>query len=457
VNIAPTPPPASRSPAEPRLRIAFVSQPRDPIATSGPQRGSVAIVLGELARRLARRHEVLVLAPRRPGEAPEAATAEGVRVVRLAPPAARLHRLLEAVDGLVSGTRPHMARSLYFAGYPRRLARPLAAFRPDLVHVMCVAPFLPALARLLPGVPLVLHLHDELLLRLDRGTASARLAHAGAVATVSGWLARRLAARFPERAAEFVAIGNGVDLDRFAPAPRKEAGRLGERLLFVGRISPEKGVHVLIDAFARLARDRQTLELELVGEPGLMPNAFLTLLERTPALEGALAFYGTSSLDRLRRMLRGGQGYLDALLERLPADLRSRVRVVGAVPHDALVERYRAADLLVAPSVCNEPFCLPVAEAMACGLPCVVSDAGAPPELIGARGPERIGEAGIAVPPGDAAALARAISGLLDDPGRRRAMGRAARRRAEDLLGWDQAAARLEAVYRALLAPAATR
>jgi glycosyltransferase involved in cell wall biosynthesis len=455
VNIAPTPPPASRSPAEPRLRIAFVSQPRDPIATSGPQRGSVAIVLGELARRLARRHEVLVLAPRRPGEAPEAATAEGVRVVRLAPPAARLHRLLEAVDGLVSGTRPHMARSLYFASYPRRLARPLAAFRPDLVHVMCVAPFLPALARLLPGVPLVLHLHDELLLRLDRGTASARLAHAGAVATVSGWLARRLAARFPERAAEFVAIGNGVDLDRFAPAPRKEAGRLGERLLFVGRISPEKGVHVLIDAFARLARDRQTLELELVGEPGLMPNAFLTLLERTPALEGALAFYGTSSLDRLRRMLRGGQGYLDALLERLPADLRSRVRVVGAVPHDALVERYRAADLLVAPSVCNEPFCLPVAEAMACGLPCVVSDAGAPPELIGAPGPERIGEAGIAVPPGDAAALARAISGLLDDPGRRRAMGRAARRRAEDLLGWDRAVARLEALYRALVARAA--
>jgi glycosyltransferase involved in cell wall biosynthesis len=86
-----------------------------------------------------------------------------------------------------------------------------------------------------------------------------------------------------------------------------------------------------------------------------------------------------------------------------------------------------------------------------------VSDAGAPPELIGARSPERIGEAGIAVPPGDAAALARAISCLLDDPGRRRAMGHAARRRAEDLLGWDQAAARLEAVYRALLAPAATR
>jgi glycosyltransferase involved in cell wall biosynthesis len=439
------------------LRIAFVSQPRDPIATSGPQRGSVAIVLGELARRLARRHEVLVLAPRRPGEAPEAATAEGVRVVRLAPPAARLHRLLEAVDGLVSGTRPHMARSLYFAGYPRRLARPLAAFRPDLVHVMCVAPFLPALARLLPGVPLVLHLHDELLLRLHRGTASTRLAHAAAVVTVSSWLAERLAARFPEHAGAFVAIGNGVDLDRFAPALREEAESSGERLLFVGRISPEKGVHVLIDAFARLAPARPRLELELVGEPGLVPKAFLDLLERTPALEVALAFYGTSSLDRLRRTLRGGQGYLDALLERLPADLRSRVRVVGAVPHDALVERYRAADLLVAPSVCNEPFCLPVAEAMACGLPCVVSDAGAPPELIGARGPERIGEAGITVPPGDAAALARAISCLLDDPGRRRAMGHAARRRAEDLLGWDQAAARLEAVYRALLAPAATR
>jgi glycosyltransferase involved in cell wall biosynthesis len=437
---------------EARVRIAFLSQPRDPIAASGAQRGSVAIVLWELARRLAHRHEVLVAAPPRGGHSGEERSAEGVRVVGVAPPAALLHRALEAAAWLLPGAPPHAASARYFRGWPQRLARPLASFRPDLVHVMSVARFLPDLARALPGVPLVLHLHDELLVRLDRARASARLAPAAAIVTVSAWLARLLEERFPEHAPRIVPIGNGVDLGRFAPAAREGPAPEAERLLFVGRISPEKGVHVLIDAFARLAPARPRLELELVGEPGLMPRAFLGLLERTPALEGALAFYGQGPLDRARRTLRGGQGYLDAILGRLPGDLRPRVRLVGALPHEALAEHYRAAELLVAPSVCNEPFCLPVAEAMASGLPCVVSRCGAPPELIGAGGGEGLGEAGIAVPPGDAAALAGAIATLLDDPERRRTMGRAARLRAERLLGWERAADRLEAVYRGLCA-----
>ena len=424
------------------MRIALLSPPRDPIAASGGQRGSVAIVLWELARRLARRHEVLVAAPPHRGHAGEERSAEGIRVVGVAPPAAFLHRLVEAAAGLLPGAPPHAASTAYFRGWPQRLAGPLAAFRPDLVHVMCVAPFLADFARALPGVPLVLHLHDELLLGLDRAAASGRLGPAAAIVTVSPWLAGRLAARFPEHAPRIVAIGNGVDLERFAPNNDVNAAPARERLLFVGRISPEKGVHVLIDAFARLAPTRPRLELELVGEPGLMPRAFLERLERTAPLEGALAFYGKGPLDRAWRTLRAGRGYLEAILGRLPGDLRPRVRVIGALPHDALVERYRAADLLVAPSVCNEPFCLPVAEAMACGLACVVSDAGAPPELVG--------ESGIAVPPGDATALAAAIATLLDDPDRRRVMGRTARLRAERLLGWERAADRLETIYRGL-------
>ncbi|MCS6778253.1 MAG: glycosyltransferase family 4 protein [Geminicoccaceae bacterium] len=434
------------------MRILFVSQPRDPIAAGPAQRGSVAIVLWALATWLARRHEVVVLAPRRPGEPVEETAPEGIRVVRVPPPLATLHRLIEGASGLVPGVRPHMARRLYFAGFPARLVGPLATARPDLVHVMTFAQYLPTLARAVPGVPFVLHLHDELLLRLDRRLASARLAPAAAIVTVSAWLADRLSRHVPEHAAKIVPVGNGVDLERFAPAAVDRRGQSTERLLFVGRISPEKGVHVLLDAFARLAPRRPHLRLELVGEPGLLPGAYLQLLERTPALEAALAFYGRGPLDRLRRALAGGRGYLDAIFGRLPPETRPRVTIVGALPHAALVERYRAADLLVAPSVCNEPFCLPVAEAMASGLPCVTSRCGAPPELVGASGPDGFGEAGVAVPPGDAAALAEALERLLDDPARRRAMARAARSRAERLLGWEAAADRLERVYRGLSA-----
>jgi len=64
--------------------------------------------------------------------------------------------------------------------------------------------------------------------------------------------------------------------------------------------------------------------------------------------------------------------------------------------------------------------------------------------------PELVGESGIAVPPGDATALAAAIATLLDDPDRRRVTGRTARLRAERLLGWERAADRLETIYRGL-------
>lgn len=436
------------------MKIAFIGQPRDPVAASPAQRASVPIVLWGLASRLARRHEVLVVAPDWQGEPAEERTAEGVRIVRVRPPLGHLHRLLEVLSELVPGGPPYMARSRYFAGYAPRVAGVLAAFRPDLVHLMSFGQFLPALERVLPDrPPVVLHLHDELLARLDREVASARLARASAVVTASRWLADRLAERFPEAAGRIAAIGNGVDLERFAPTAHARPEAAGERLLFVGRISPEKGVHVLVEAFARLAPARPGLELELVGVPGLMPRSFLERLERTPALEAALAFYGRDPLDRLRRqVLEGGRGYLEALLGAMPQALRARVHVTAPLPHDALVERYRAADLLVAPSVCNEGFGLPVAEAMATGLPCVTTRLGAPPELIGARPEDGVGEAGLAVPAGDPDELAGAIAALLDDPDRRLAMGRAARARAERLLGWEAVVARLEAVYRSVLA-----
>ena len=104
------------------MRLVFLSQPRDPIEARGAQRGSVAIVLWELATRLARRHEMIVLAPKRPGQAAEEWSAEGIRLIREVPPADSLHRLLEETGDLLPGTTPHLARSGYFAGYRGRLA-----------------------------------------------------------------------------------------------------------------------------------------------------------------------------------------------------------------------------------------------------------------------------------------------------------------------------------------------
>jgi glycosyltransferase involved in cell wall biosynthesis len=103
--------------------------------------------------------------------------------------------------------------------------------------------------------------------------------------------------------------------------------------------------------------------------------------------------------------------------------MQGRVRFVGAAQR--VEEWLRAADVFVFPTE-NEAFGLSLAEAMACGLPCVTTRVG------GLRDFVIDGVNAHAVPPGDDAALAAAIANLLADAGRRAALGQAARRTAEE-------------------------
>jgi glycosyltransferase involved in cell wall biosynthesis len=348
---------------------------------------------------------------------------------------------LEIGRGLVRSKTPHLASRLYFPGYPAAAARWLAGEPPDIVHVMSCSQFAPALRRALPTAKLVLHLHDELHLRLPAALAGQRLARFGAVATCSGWLERGLRKRFPHLADRIHHIGNGVDLDAFSPAPFSARIHQNMNLLFVGRISPEKGVHVLVDALTMLRGRFRDLNLELVGAPGLLPFGLVRLIGHDQAAE-ALAFYGAGPLARIRaQILSGPRGYLEALQARLPPAERGALQVRGSLPHDRLPEAYRAAEVFVMPSICEEPFGIPVIEAMACGLPVVATRSGGMPEIV------EQGVSGLLVERGDAAGLARAIATLLEAPDLRAAMGAAGRARAERLFGWEQAARRLMGVY----------
>lgn len=167
-------------------------------------------------------------------------------------------------------------------------------------------------------------------------------------------------------------------------------------LLFVGRLTPEKGVGVLLEAFARLPAEG--VHLLLVGEGPAGPR-------------------------------------LEAKARR--SGLADRFHVEPSVAPDQVVPYYAAADLLVLPSVTRphfrEPWGLVVNEAFNQGLPAVVSDA------VGAAAGGLVtdGETGRVVAEGDADALAGALAELLADEPRRRALGRAARAR---VLAWSDEA-----------------
>jgi glycosyltransferase involved in cell wall biosynthesis len=125
--------------------------------------------------------------------------------------------------------------------------------------------------------------------------------------------------------------------------------------------------------------------------------------------------------------------------------LSERVRHSRWIGRDELPSLYRSSGMLVLPSVWEEPFGIPLVEAMASGLPVVATRVGGIPEIV------EHGVTGLLVPPDDPDALAGAIAELLVDPSRARELGEAGRRRAEERFSWETVAERLRGLYADLL------
>jgi glycosyltransferase involved in cell wall biosynthesis len=430
------------------MKIAIVNQPQDPIVGSEEQRGSVAIVNWELAKRLAERHEVTVYAPRGPGQ-PLSERWKTIEMRRVRFVAKNFHKGMQLLAGRFRVGPPYINSPLYYREYFMQVARDLRTHPVDVLHFPQQLQFAGHFRQAAPRAKIVLHMHQDELAQLNYGLLRRQLANVDSVVAVSDFVTDRARARFPELAASIHTIGNGVDVRRFAPeATRSESGQPA-RLLFVGRISPDKGVHLLVEAFDRVARERPDIELTLVGKVGMLPFDLVSLLlsDDAAALDSLRPFYGRSMLAWLTKEVLGQRrSYSDHLEARLSQQTAGRVHFRGSVSLEELTRLYRQADLLVLPSIWRESYGLPVAESMASGVPVLASDCGGVPELVAE------GVTGRLVPRLDLDALTHAMRDLLSDPARLREMGRESRLRAERLLTWDRSAERLERVYLDLLA-----
>lgn len=142
-----------------------------------------------------------------------------------------------------------------------------------------------------------------------------------------------------------------------------------------------------------------------------------------------------------------GDGPQRPALARLAAELgvEDRIEWRGQLPHAEALETAREADLFVMPSV-DEAFGVAYVEAMASAMPAVAA--------LGEPGPQEIaavGEGIVLVPPGDVSALATAIDRLLADPGRRRALGLAARRTVAESFTWERCGRQTLRAYRGVV------
>lgn len=140
-------------------------------------------------------------------------------------------------------------------------------------------------------------------------------------------------------------------------------------VLYVGQLADNKGVQILLKAFIKMVQQRPDVKLTIVGDGPLRP-----LLENL--------ILGTG--------------------------IENKVEFAGKVSHSHVMDFYRQAHVFVHPGLWHEPFGRTLLEAMSVGLPCVVSDVGAPPEIVG--------DAGLVFPAGDEDALADLLIRLYDNP-----------------------------------------
>lgn len=412
------------------MRIAFVAQPFDEALP--PQRNSLGHLTWQTARRLAARHEVTYFVNRRHNPR-ERVPADGIdyRLVEDWPDPQVLAFVAKYPNRI---PRDAVIRSgLYHGAYARAVARQLRGGRYDWVNVLNFSNFLPVFRRVAPRTRLALEMHCEWLTQFPAGMVRRRLLYADLVTGTSGYIADLVRQAHPQVAGRCHALHNGCETDRFADAAPARAGRRPAHVLFVGRLSPEKGVHTLLEAMDLVCRRWPEATLDLVGPPSTLPREYIVGISADPRVQALSAYYdGTVCADYqawLRQ--RAGQGAL-----------AGRVRFHGTVPQADLPEFYAHADVLANPSF-SESFGMTLVEGMATGLPVVATRVGGMPEIVVP------GATGFLREPGDVEGLAEDLLACLGSAARRDELGRAGRARVLERFTWEARAARLEGLLAA--------
>jgi L-malate glycosyltransferase len=202
-------------------------------------------------------------------------------------------------------------------------------------------------------------------------------------------------------------LPHGIDSDFFCPRDMSETEHLpfsseAPEILFMANVGGRKGIYDLLHAFDRVA--------------ARYPKARLTV---------------------------AGDGYELPMVKRAASALvaHDRVTFVGRLDRTGAVTLLQNADIYCLPSH-GEPYGMTAVEAMSCGKPLVVTDAGGLGWLVDERG-------GLRVPVRDPQRLAEALSALIADPQRCRLMGEHNRARVLETMAWDRVIDRLEEIYSA--------
>jgi spore coat protein SA len=425
------------------MRIAFVAQPFDamypPVSVRGAS--SLALWIYYMARLFAKRgHRAVVFGNH--GGWLSAKSVKSEKVEYIFTPIG-LDRLLNRTlkIGLTSligtknatGPRPLFASSWHHRAYAVEVAHRVRRLGCDVVHIMNFSQFVPVIRKIHPRCSISLHMQCEWLTQLDSSLVVSRLEQTDLVVGCSEYITRKIAEKFPRFADRCLTVPNAAAEVRSdsRPAPN------GMTVLFVNRLSPEKGVHDMIRAFHQVLKRFPEARLRILGGAGSTPFEYVVGLSDEPHVAALRMFYekkGNGTKDP----------YLELLEKEAGQELGKRIIFEGHVAHDHIGSYYERAAVLVSSSVWSEPFGISLVEAMMHGVPVVATRVGGMSYTV------EHGRTGFLVQPGDPNALAKAICELLENRARARQMGEAGRETAVEKFSWERTADLLLERFKAL-------
>jgi len=419
------------------MKIAIVNQYCDIILP--PVQNSVGACTYGIARRLATEAEVQVFGLTHDGGPTRDFMDQGVRYRLIAAPATDLwlmrefNRLAMLYRPFNSGmTIPRSAAGWVHPGYGHEVARELTGEAFDVVFFQHNSQYIQAVRCKNHRAKLVLNVHHELYPQCNHHVLSRRFRHLDRVTAVSDFVAQQVARSFPEISPAPITVSNGIETAEFEPSPQRTGLKpVCHRIMYAGAVSPEKGVHILIEAFRIVASHVPTARLDIFG-----PLSSRPLGEMFPQ-RGDLLLSDLAPLYQ--------SDYIAYLKSLMSDEIAARVVFRGNVPREELVRGYYEADVFAFPSLWNEGFGLPPIEAMAAGMPVVASRTGAMSETV------EHGRTGILVDRNDHRALSEALLELLQDSERAAAMGKAGRDKILSERTWDTTTTKLLKLFHSLL------
>jgi spore coat protein SA len=368
------------------MKVAFICTEKLPVPPIAG--GAVQIYINGVTPYLAEHHDLTIFGVRHP-ELPEIETKGRVTYIRV----------------------PGKNEAQYLDEIKKKLVGHY-----DLVHVFNRPKLMLALSSFRPDLKFSLSIHNEMFHseKIPYQDGLKCIERAEFINAISGYIADTISSRFPQAAGKLRVVYSAADSEvyktawspegiRNMEALKKKHGLEGRRVvLYVGRLSVKKGVHVLLRAVEKLMKEEKDIALAIVGSK----------------------WYGNNDKDDYSRSVFQKAG-----------ELPGPVITTGFVPPSQIPEYYNLGDVFVCASQWNEPLARVHYEAMAAGLPIITTNRGGNAEVV------ENGQNGFVIDDySNPDAFAGHIRTLLNDKELALEMGKKGRVAAETKFNWKRVA-----------------